>query len=97
MTLADTQAKRWYAPNAGNDFQGMVVDEDTGRTVAVTYDSKDAPFIAAACNHINQLRDLMQAFSEQVFADESMSIARPWAARFREALIDSHEVEESQS
>jgi hypothetical protein len=37
----------WYASNTGND-QGLVIEEDTGRNVAVTYDKADAPLVAAA-------------------------------------------------
>ena len=38
----------WYATNAGNDFQGIVVDEKTGKNIAVAYDKKDTPLLAAA-------------------------------------------------
>ncbi len=38
----------WYATNAGNDYQGLVVEEHTGKTIAVAYDKKDTPMLAAA-------------------------------------------------
>ena len=38
----------WYATNAGNDHQGLILDEKTGASVAVTYDRCHAPLIAAA-------------------------------------------------
>jgi hypothetical protein len=50
-----TPGNGWYATNAGNDHQGLVIEEQTGRTVAVAYDRKDgamlaaAPDLAAAC------------------------------------------------
>jgi hypothetical protein len=31
----------WYAKKAGNDSQGLVIDEKTGRNVAVSYDVAD--------------------------------------------------------
>ena len=37
----------WYKARSGNG-QGLVVEEDTGRDVAVTYDEKDAALVAAA-------------------------------------------------
>jgi len=47
----------WYHKNQGNG-QGLIIDEDTGRNVAVAYDSKDAALLAsapdllAACQHV---------------------------------------------
>lgn len=38
---------RWYETSTGN-HQGLVVEEVTGRNVAVCYDKADAPLIAAA-------------------------------------------------
>lgn len=47
--MKKTQAPtRWYASKAGNDHQGLVIDEATGATIAVTYDVKHAPLAAAA-------------------------------------------------
>lgn len=39
------QAEVWYFKS---ESQGLVIDEKTGRTIAVTYDPKDAPLVAAA-------------------------------------------------
>lgn len=36
----------WYAAKAGNDSQGLVIEESTGRNVAVTYDKADAELVA---------------------------------------------------
>lgn len=39
---------RWYAKSLQNKAdQGLVIDEDTGRTVAVAYDQKDMAMLAA--------------------------------------------------
>ena len=40
--------KTWYEAKMGNDHQGLVIDEETGRNVAVAYDKADAPLLAAA-------------------------------------------------
>lgn len=37
----------WYVGSTGN-HQGLVVEETTGRNVAVAYEKADAPLIAAA-------------------------------------------------
>ena len=42
---------KWYAKitNRGSVHeQGLVIDEKTGANIAVTYDPKDAPLVAAA-------------------------------------------------
>ena len=39
--------EKWYESNC-NSHQGLVISEDTGRNIAVCYDKKDAPLVAAA-------------------------------------------------
>jgi hypothetical protein len=39
---------KWYTKSKPDDRQGLIIDEDTGRNVAVSYDPKDAPLLAAA-------------------------------------------------
>jgi hypothetical protein len=39
---------KWYATKSAGRGQGLVIDEDTGRNVAVAYDEKDAKLLAAA-------------------------------------------------
>jgi hypothetical protein len=43
----NNQIKKWFVSTTGN-HQGLVIDENDGRNVAVTYDKADAPLIAAA-------------------------------------------------
>jgi len=38
----------WYAAKMGNDHQGLVIDEQTGKNIAVTYEKVHAPLIAAS-------------------------------------------------
>lgn len=47
--------QNWYHKNQGNG-QGLIIDEATGRNVAVAYDGKDAQLLAAA----PQLLDALQ-------------------------------------
>ena len=39
--------RNWYVISTGN-HQGLVVEEGTGANIAVTYDAKHAPLVAAA-------------------------------------------------
>lgn len=47
--------KHWYESKTGN-HQGLVIEEETGRNVAVTYDKADAPLVAAAPALLEALR-----------------------------------------
>lgn len=48
----------WYEAKMGNDHQGLIVEEGTGRSVAVSYDKADAPLIAAAPEMLAALKEL---------------------------------------
>ena len=39
--------KSWYVENTRN-YQAIIVDEKTGKSIAVIYDKMDAPLLAAA-------------------------------------------------
>ena len=53
--------EHWYN-SAGSCGQGLVI-EDTGRTVAVCYDEKDAPLIASAPELVEALESLVAVFA----------------------------------
>ena len=48
----------WYTKSKAEDSQGLIIDETTGKNIAVSYDAKDAQLIAAApdlleaCQHL---------------------------------------------
>jgi len=52
--------KTWYACNTGNN-QGCVGEEETGRTVAVTYDKEDAALVAAAPDLLASVQNVLDA------------------------------------
>lgn len=51
---------RWYSANAGRS-QGLVIDEETGRNIAVVYDRKNAKLLAQAPSMRELLLDLEQS------------------------------------
>ncbi len=51
----------YHKPTSGD--QAAVIDEQTGRTVAIVYDAKDAPLLAAA----PALRDALQRLADAAF------------------------------
>ncbi len=76
--------KKWYsASTSGN--QGLIVEDDTGRNVAVTYDKADAALIAAApamleaLHTVRELRRAVPNFNGQPVAwvsfDEAVDAA----------------------
>lgn len=63
---------KWYAKktNAGSAHeQGLIADEDTGRSVAVCYDSKDMNLLAAAPELLAAMEDcagVLQSIEDQL-------------------------------
>ncbi len=51
--------KTWYAKRSAGPGQGLVIEEETGRNVAVSYDEKDTPLLAAAPELLAALRDIL--------------------------------------
>ena len=75
-----TQAPiRWHAAKMGNDHQGLVIDDATGANIAVTYDVKHAPLVAAAPE--------LAAFARKVADMGRLSYSNLKAADFT-ALVD---------
>jgi hypothetical protein len=46
----------WYPKNTAGDHQGLVIAENTGATVAVTYSVNDAALVAAAPELLCELK-----------------------------------------
>jgi len=82
--------KRWYVASTGN-HQGLVVEEDTGRNVAVCYDKADAPLLAAApklleaCKEAQISCESMRMECADPLAEELADVARRLAAAIAKA------------
>jgi hypothetical protein len=60
----------WYEAKTGN-HQGLVIEEATGRNVAVAYDKADAPLIAAAPKLLAALKRCAEALEQaEIYANE---------------------------
>lgn len=79
----------WYAASTGN-HQGLVCDRADGRNVAVTYDSADAPLVAAAPRLRQALSDMCEMASHHAMpeseAREIMREARMALSELRDAI-----------
>jgi hypothetical protein len=64
LARANTTMKTTYYHKTTSGDQGSVIDEQTGRTVAIVYDAKDAPLLAAA----PALRDALQRLSDAAYS-----------------------------
>ena len=73
---------KWYATNAGNDYQGLVIDEQTGKTVAVAYDKEDADLLALA----PELRDCLRFLVEAAETEPGMVIYKAHIAEAQRLL-----------
>lgn len=50
--------RKWHVARTGN-HQGLVIDDDTGKNIAVTYDKADAPLVAAAPELLEVLQEIV--------------------------------------
>lgn len=62
MSTQTKQEARWYVGKTGN-HQGLVIEERTGRQVAVSYDKQDGPLLAAAPELVAALRETEAALT----------------------------------
>lgn len=60
--MNENTTRNWYATKAG--AQGLIIEEDTGRNVAVAYDAKDASLLAAAPTMLAALKQLDDRWDE---------------------------------
>ena len=74
----------WHVASTGN-HQGLVVEEATGRNVAVTYDKADAPLVSAAPDLLDALTDLVGGNGKEgdLFSTKAMDKARAAIAKAR--------------
>lgn len=59
MNNEENTTRNWYATKAAGNGQGLVIDGDTGETVAVAYDMKDTPLLAAAPIMLEALKEII--------------------------------------
>lgn len=52
----------WYAASTGTD-QGLIISEETGKSIAVVYDKKDACLIAAAPDLLEACQHFMKCIA----------------------------------
>jgi hypothetical protein len=52
---------KWYTTSKVDDVQGLINDDETGKTIAVCYDAKHAQLIAAAPKLLEVLKNGMNA------------------------------------
>jgi hypothetical protein len=70
----------WYTASTGN-HQGLVISEQTGADICVTYDKKDAPLIATAPKMLRAIHALLDCPDMNWDEMEPVSIAAIKEAR----------------
>lgn len=61
---ATGEKRAWYESSTGN-HQGLIVEEETGRSIAVTYDKADAALIVISHNAHESLIAALEQMREQ--------------------------------
>ena len=64
------EPESWYAANMGNGSRGLIVDEKTGANIAVAYDRKHAPLLAAAPAMYEALKDALSCIEQTLSRKE---------------------------
>lgn len=82
--LAAQEANSWYEANMGNDHQGLVISESDGANIAVVYDKKNAPLIAAAPELLAALKLVVN--SEYDRDDESRNFEQSTLDEFESVI-----------
>jgi len=89
--------RNWYTPKT-DSHQGLIIDEQTGNSVAVAFDKADAPLIAAAPDLLEALGAYLAAHDNaactgrlSALLDEGFSLDLMFAAR--EAIRKATETE----
>ena len=77
--MGNAKETRWSAETSPDRIQGTICEDDTGRTVAVAYERKDAALLAAApamlevvkwlCNHWGVVPRAIQRKASDVIND----------------------------
>ena len=67
----ETKVRTWYEAKTGN-HQGLVIEEGTGRNVAVAYDKADARLIAAAPALLAALKTVQAFMGDGMYGDPAM-------------------------
>jgi hypothetical protein len=75
---------QWYEANMGNDTQGLIIDSEDGRNVAVSYNKTDAPLIAAAPDLLRACH--LAAVRLEGGSDEERAFNRNVARACRDAI-----------
>ena len=57
----------WYTSHGGAG-QGLVIDEESGHTIAVAYDEKNAALLAAAPDLLKALQDILEDHRTDLFS-----------------------------
>jgi hypothetical protein len=54
---------KWYVANNSNDTQGLVISEETGENIAVTYKTENAPLIVNSHNALELLSETLDTLN----------------------------------
>lgn len=60
------QSNNWYESKSAGNHQGVIADEVTGKTIAITHELTDAAHIVRCVNGYEDLLSLLKQFVKKV-------------------------------
>ena len=75
----------WYAAHNSND-QGLIIDEDTGENIAVSYKAKNASMIASAPEAASLLTETLDMLNNMTSEDFSIGKDKPIRRKIEQFL-----------
>lgn len=79
--------KNWYVASTMND-QGLVVDENTGENIAITYKAENATLVASAPEAIRLLAETLDMLNNMTSKEFSLGGDKPIRRKIESFLYD---------
>lgn len=87
------ETREWYSSETGCANQALIIDETTGRNVAVVYDAEDAPLLAAAprlMRFAEAIEDVMMNMPHNLLVTTSQGDRSDFIAKVIQAWNDDY-------
>lgn len=76
----------WYGKNSGD--QGLICQEETGKSIAVTYDTRDRALVAAAPEMYEALKEVVGDYKHLAFPEDDETVNQ-WRSNILNKLLSA--------
>ena len=77
------ETRTWYSSETGCANQALIIDEATGRSVAVAYDAEDAPLLASAPTMLSVIDAALTEYTLHGSLTDTVRFLRAIVTEFR--------------